>query len=101
MCLEDRPLLEANAAGIDIGAREIYVAVPPDRDKDPVRVFTTFTEDWKRWLSGWSVVGSPRWQWRAQGCTGFRSTTSLSRVNYFFALTTIISPGQRQLPFNS
>jgi len=25
----------------------------------------------------------------------------LSRVNYFFALTTIISPGQRQLPFNS
>lgn len=31
MCLEDRPLLEANGAGIDIGAREIYVAVPPDR----------------------------------------------------------------------
>jgi hypothetical protein len=31
MCLEDRPILEANAAGIDIGAREIYVAVPPDR----------------------------------------------------------------------
>jgi hypothetical protein len=25
----------------------------------------------------------------------------VSRVNYFFALTTIISPGQRQLPFNS
>ena len=32
MCLEDRPILEANAAGIDIGAREIFVAVPPDRD---------------------------------------------------------------------
>jgi hypothetical protein len=29
MCLEDRPILEANAAGIDIGAREIFVAVPP------------------------------------------------------------------------
>jgi len=28
MCLEDRPILEGNAAGIDIGAREIYVAVP-------------------------------------------------------------------------
>jgi transposase len=25
----------------------------------------------------------------------------VSGVNYFFALTTIISPGQRQLPFNS
>jgi len=45
MCLEDRPALEPNAAGIDIGAREIYVAVPPDRDPHPVRVFHTFTED--------------------------------------------------------
>jgi transposase len=45
MCLEDRPCLEPNAAGIDIGAREIYVAVPPDRDEHPVRVFETFTED--------------------------------------------------------
>jgi hypothetical protein len=27
MGFEDRPLLEPNAAGIDIGAREIYVAV--------------------------------------------------------------------------
>ena len=38
MCLEDRPILEVNAAGIDIGAREIFVAVPPDRDEHPVRV---------------------------------------------------------------
>jgi hypothetical protein len=30
-----------------------------------------------------------------------RFLAPLSRVNYFFALTTIISPGQRQLPFNS
>src|SRR5215831_16016449 len=53
MCLEDRPLLEANAAGIDIGAREIYVAVPPDRDEHPVRIFSTITADWQqmtRWL---------------------------------------------------
>ena len=54
MCLEDRPVLEANAAGIDIGAREIFVAVPPDRDENPVRVFATFTEDlveMVRWLT--------------------------------------------------
>jgi len=53
MCLEDRPLLEPDAAGIDIGAREIFVAVPPDRDEEPVRVFATFTEDldaMARWL---------------------------------------------------
>jgi transposase len=37
--------IDANAAGIDIGATEIYVAVPPDRDVQPVRKFATFTED--------------------------------------------------------
>ena len=52
LCLTDRPVLEVNAAGIDIGAREIYVAVPPDRDADPVRVFSTFTEDLQR-LAEW------------------------------------------------
>src|SRR5271169_462424 len=53
MTLEDRPLLEPNAAGIDIGAREIFVAVPADRDENPVRVFPTFTadlEEMARWL---------------------------------------------------
>jgi len=54
MCLEDRPILEANAAGIDIGAREIFVAVPPDRDEHPVRVFSTFTEDLEE-MAQWLV----------------------------------------------
>jgi transposase len=54
MCMEDRPLLEPNAAGIDIGAREIFVAVPPDRDPNPVQVFLTFTEDLER-LAAWLV----------------------------------------------
>ena len=38
-------MLEPHATGIDMGAREIYVAVPPDRDEHPVRVFDTFTGD--------------------------------------------------------
>ena len=38
-------LLEPNAAGVDIGATEIYVAVPSDRDTQPVRCFSTFTDD--------------------------------------------------------
>jgi transposase len=54
MCIEDRPLLEPNAAGIDIGAREIFVAVAPDRDENPVQVFFTFTEDLQR-LAQWLV----------------------------------------------
>ncbi len=59
LCLEDRPMLEANAAGIDIGAREIFVAVPPDRDENPVRVFATFTEDLEamaRWLKACRIT---------------------------------------------
>ncbi len=38
-------VLHPRAAGIDIGAREIYVAVPPDSCADNVRSFTTSTED--------------------------------------------------------
>lgn len=37
------PVMNANAAGMDIGANEIYVAVPADRDRQPVRCFGTFT----------------------------------------------------------
>ena len=54
MCLEDRPILEPDAAGIDIGAREIFVAVPPDRAEDPVQIFSTFTEDLER-MAQWLV----------------------------------------------
>jgi len=38
-------VLEPDAAGIDIGAEEIYVAVPPDRDEESVRRFSSFTCD--------------------------------------------------------
>jgi transposase len=36
---------QINAAGIDIGATGIYVAVPDDRSDSPVRCFNTFTDD--------------------------------------------------------
>jgi transposase len=39
------PTLHPNAAGIDIGATELYVCVPLDRDPEPIRRFGTFTED--------------------------------------------------------
>jgi len=39
------PILHPHAAGIDIGAIEIYVCVPLDRDPEPIRRFGTFTED--------------------------------------------------------
>jgi transposase len=41
----EHAMFQPNAAGIDIGAREIYVAVPADRDDHPVRKCETFTGD--------------------------------------------------------
>ncbi len=37
--------INLNAAGADIGAEEIYVAVPVGRDEESVRAFGTFTAD--------------------------------------------------------
>jgi transposase len=45
--------INLNAAGIDIGARELFVGVPSDRDQEPVRRFGTKTpdlEDLAQWL---------------------------------------------------
>lgn len=44
--------LHPNAAGIDCGSTEHYVAVPPDRDPSPVQSFPTFTRDLVR-LADW------------------------------------------------
>ena len=41
-----------NAAGIDIGSAAHLVAVPPDRDDEPVREFASFTADLHR-LADW------------------------------------------------
>jgi transposase len=46
------PLLNPDAAGIDVGAREHYVAVPAKRDEQPVRSFGAFTQDLHR-LAQW------------------------------------------------
>lgn len=41
---EALPIVHGDAAGIDIGADEHYVAVPADRDVQPVRSFKSFTK---------------------------------------------------------
>jgi len=43
--LDSLPLIHFNAAGIDIGSEEHWVAVPKDRDEEPVRKFGCFTSD--------------------------------------------------------
>ena len=46
-------IVHPDAAGIDIGGREHWVAISPDRDEDPVRRFDCFTadlEEMAKWL---------------------------------------------------
>jgi transposase len=54
-----QPALDPHAAGADIGAREIYVALPADATDTPVRCFATFTEDLRKlvaWLKEHGVT---------------------------------------------
>lgn len=53
-----KPVINPNAAGIDIGAREIYVAVPEERDSEAVRTFATFTADLPRHGALVSLLGA-------------------------------------------
>jgi transposase len=63
-CPVDAPALESlkqinlDAAGLDVGASEIYVCVPEGRSAASVRVFSSFTADLPAladWLSQWQV----------------------------------------------
>src|SRR2546423_5611433 len=55
--------MHCNAAGIAVGATEHWVAVPEDRDEEPVRRFGAFTADlyvlaeWLRQCQIETVVG--------------------------------------------
>jgi len=51
-------VVHRDAGGIDIGSREHYVAVAPERDAQPVRSFGCFTQDlhaMAEWLKGCGV----------------------------------------------
>jgi transposase len=46
--------IQPDAAGIDCGQNSHFVAVPPERDPQPVREFRTFTGELQR-LADWLV----------------------------------------------
>jgi hypothetical protein len=50
--LEELMVVHPNAAGLDIGAREIWACVPPDREGETVCSFGTFTPDLAQ-LASW------------------------------------------------
>jgi transposase len=60
-------VVHPNAAGIDVGNASHYVAVPADRDAEPVREFECFTQDLNR-LADW--LGQCRIQTVAMQSTG-------------------------------
>src|SRR6478672_6309349 len=51
------PELNRNAAGIDVGNAEHYVAVPAGRDSEPVRTFGSFTADLHRMAQWLKICG--------------------------------------------
>jgi len=56
--LEQLEIVHPKAGGLDIGAFEIWAAVPPDREGETVKPFATFTPDLHRladWLVGHGV----------------------------------------------
>jgi transposase len=55
--LESLPVVHPNAAAIDLGSREHYVAVPPDRDEQPVRTFGCYTADLQRMVAWLKACG--------------------------------------------
>jgi transposase len=52
--LEAIEIVDPNAAGLDIGAEEIWACAPPDREGETVKPFGTFTPDLNR-LADWLV----------------------------------------------
>jgi transposase len=53
-----RPVINTRAAGVDIGAREIYAAVSPELDATtPVRCFNTFTDELKTLVAWFTSLG--------------------------------------------
>lgn len=53
--VEPIEIVHPNAAGLDIGAREIYACVPPDRAGETIKVFGTCTPDLAQ-LADWFVA---------------------------------------------
>lgn len=70
------PVVEANAAAADIGATQIFVGAPPDRDTEPIRCFDTFTADLER-LADWLEQCQIRTvAMNRPACIGFRRNTT-------------------------
>jgi transposase len=69
--------MHLNAAGIDVGAECHWVAVPPDRDVQPVQRFGTFTAD---------LYALAEWLWQCQIETVVMESTGVYWIALFEVL---------------
>ena len=68
--------INLHAAGIDIGAEEVYVAVPKGRDAESVRSFLTITADLQQ-VADWIAPAATRSSsWNPQVFSGSPCTKS-------------------------
>jgi hypothetical protein len=75
--------IREDAAGIDIGAEEIFVAVPPQSTDEPVRSLQTFTGELHR-MADWLVACGVR-------------TVAMESTGVYFALSSALI-GRVQVP---
>jgi hypothetical protein len=76
------PVINPNAAGIDIGSTFHVVEVSPGRVKNRFRLFNHLQQIYIAWStgsSGWVLQQSP---WNPQVFTGFRSMKNWKVVGY-------------------
>ena len=72
-------IVHPDAAGIDVGGSEHWVAISPDRDPEPVRRFGCFTADLRemgRWLVEKAFAAWPCSRLAFIGCRCSKSSNS-------------------------
>lgn len=73
--LEAVSIVHPNAAGLDIGGREVWSAVRTDQPGQPVRCFATFTPELEA-LASWPLSGGvDTVAMESTGSIGSRSST--------------------------
>jgi hypothetical protein len=79
-------VVHRDAAGIDIGSREHYVAVGPDRDSRPVQTFGCFTTELHRMASWLKQCGVKTIVMQSTGVYFALSSALFGRVQVPLAL---------------
>ena len=73
---EQLPVLHPDAAGIDVGASELFVAVSADRDPSLFAVSPLLPVTYMPWPTGCNDAGSAQLRWNLRACTGYPYTKS-------------------------